>query len=671
MELADIATLAFIASGLTYQSVKYWRSDRRIKIKRERPVSLVLRGTDVPEDCRTAVVLVFDRRGCLMRKFPDATCRKRKKGYRIECSTQEGVLHFCVLFTSRSLNLSAIHHRSDVDRQFGKSPHTLIAETGWQEVSAATTLQLHPVETDTPGTATADAAPAALSMLLPPEVVTDAMAKELAIDLAGCSEPWEAGYVHFPEGEPDNWLSMRREADKLVLQPRTNFSPAERNATVEIRTDDRIHTLKVRQQIIGIHSTLTVSRRLYVTAGLKNEAVSIAVTPDDEHTCWRIKSANANDGGCWYTVYPPVGVQQKGCKTLQIHLEAKPANVRSRSLSLTLETGTYPFSHSTDVLLMQGVCFDYYIEYPRTDICARHNDVIETPLTAGTGGGAAAFVSGTAAAASPGTYTVCVDSNQPWRIIRNEQADWVRVSTPELMPGHYSGRFMVQVDSNAGYHVRGGFPAARHTILSLVNDTGIVRDILIYQGGYVRIHGKCWLDRNLAGYGTPAQVAIPLGLEKGSTLNHGTYFQFGSQTDEWKSTYKPYKDNWYADKAENPTALPQTDPSPAGWRVPSHIEMEAFINSPAAPMELQREEDRTNICILSDDGVPVYLPLCGHRSHINGCKIMIPHGHRYWTGSSQSPVYGYSLCVEPSRQMYVMHDMKKYGFPVRCILDEE
>ncbi len=663
IELADIATLAFIASGLTYQSVKYWRSDRRIKMKRERPVSLVLRGTDVPEDCRTAVVLVFDRRGCLMRKFPDATCRKRKKGYRIECSTQEGVLHFCVLFTSRSLNLSAIHHRSDVDRQFGKSPHTFIAETGWQEIEGKTTLQLHPVETDTPGTATTDAAPAALSMLLPPEVVTDAMAKELAIDLTGCSEPWEAGYVHYPEGEPDNWLSMRREADKLVLQPRTNFSPAERNATVEIRADDRIHTLKVRQQIIGIHSALTVSRRLYVTAGLKNEAVSIAVTPDDEHTCWRIKSANANDGGCWFTVYPPVGVQQKGCKTLQIHLEAKPANIRSRSLSLTLETGTYPFSHSTDVLLMQGVCFDYYIEYPRTDICARHNDVIETPLAAETGGGAAA--------ALPGIYTVCVDSNQPWRIIRNEQADWVRVSAPELMPGHYSGRFTVQVDSNAGYRVRGGFPAARHTILSLVNDTGIVRDILIYQGGYVRIHGKCWLDRNLAGYGKPAQVAIPLGLEKGSTLNHGTYFQFGSQTDEWKSTYKPYKDNWYADKAENPTTLPQTDPSPAGWRVPSHIEMEAFINSPAAPMELQREEDRTNICILSDDGVPVYLPLCGHRSHINGCRIMIPHGHRYWTGSSQSPVYGYSLCVEPSRQMYVMHDMKKYGFPVRCVLDEE
>lgn len=657
MEFTDIATIAFIASGLTYQSVKYWRSERRMKIKRERPVTLVLRGAELPEGCRTPVVLVFDRRGCLMRKFPDATCRKRKKGYRIECSTHEGVLNFCVLFTSRALSLSAIHDRSDVERRFGKSPHTLIAETGWQEVSGAATLELHPVETEATWTATADTAPAALSMLLPPEVVTDAMAKELIIDLAGCSEPWEAGCVHYAEGEPANWLSMHREADKLVLQPRTNFSSAERHATIEIHAGDHIHPLKVRQQIIGIHSALTVSRRLYVTPGLKNEAVAVTVTPDNEHTCWRIKSANANDGGCWYTVYPPMGVQQKGCKTLQIHLEAKPANLRSRSLSITLETGTYPFSRVTDIVLIQGVCFDYYIEYPRGDIRARHNDVIETALVGETEG--------------TRIYTVCVDSNQPWRIIRNEEVEWVRVSGPDLLPGHYSGRFTVEVDSNAGYHVRGGFPAARHTVLSLVNDTGLVRDILVYQGGYVRIHGKCWMDRNLAGPGTPAPVAIPLGLEKGSTLHHGTYFQFGSPTDEWRYDYAPCKTNWYGDKAENPTVLPQIDPSPAGWRIPSHIEMEALVGSPAAPPELQREDNRTNICILSDDGVPVYLPLCGHRSHINGCKIMIPHGHRYWTGSSQSPVYGYSLCVEPSRQMYIMHDMKKYGFPVRCVLDGE
>ena len=76
------------------------------------------------------------------------------------------------------------------------------------------------------------------------------------------------------------------------------------------------------------------------------------------------------------------------------------------------------------------------------------------------------------------------------------------------------------------------FRAARHTC-ALVGErnTGVVRDILIYQGGYVRIRGKYWLDRKLAAGGKLAQVAIPLGLEVDTTLNQGTYFQFGPSTD--------------------------------------------------------------------------------------------------------------------------------------------
>ena len=126
------------------------------------------------------------------------------------------------------------------------------------------------------------------------------------------------------------------------MQFRTNFSAVEREATIEIGNGEGVHLLKVRQQVMGIHPTLTVSRRLYVSAGRKNEAVTLTVIPDNEQACWCVKSANANDGGCWYSVYPPVGLQQKGSQNLKVHLEAKPANVRSRSLALTLETGTYP-----------------------------------------------------------------------------------------------------------------------------------------------------------------------------------------------------------------------------------------------------------------------------------------------------------------------------------------
>ena len=656
VELADIAAMVFIASGLTYQGVKYWRSDRHIRLKREMPVSLVMREAALPENCSHALVIVLDRRGCLVRKFPDADVARRKGKCKLRCSAPEGRMNFCVLFTPHVLSLGGVHTRADIDRLFGDEPGIFIAETGLQEISRRTSLELLPVP-EAAGETGNETVPAALSMLLPPLVTTDAMAKEHIIDLQHCTEPWSTGSVRYSEGEPDNWLALRREGGKLVLQLRTNFGCAGREASAEIHSEAGTHTLKVCQQVMGVHPTLTVSRRMYVTAGQKNEIVPVTVTPDGEDAQWRVKSANSSDGGCWYTVHPPAGIRQKGTKTLKVHLEAKPASVRSRSLVLTLETGTYPFSQTTEITLMQGICFNYYIEYPPGDLCARHSGVIETPLDYTADGGLK-------------TYTIQVDSNQPWRIIRDKQADWVEVDEPEMLPGIYGGRFPVRVHPNAGNRVKGGFPAARHTVLSLVNDTGIVKDILVYQGGYVRIRGQYWLDRNLADGGKPAQVAIPLGLEEGSTLNHGGYFQFGSPTAKWSDSFAFGSGDWYRGKAENPSRLDAMDPSPAGWRVPSYIEVEAFLNRPAAPMELQREEDRTNICILSDDGVPVYLPLCGHLSHINGYRITIAHGHRYWTGSSQSPVYGYSLCVEPSRRMFVVHDMKKYGFPVRCVLDE-
>lgn len=660
MELADLATVAFIATGLTYQSVKYWRSERKIRLKREIPVSLVMCNTAFPEDFRHAVIFVLDRRGYLTRKFPDTDIVKHKGKFKLQCSSHEGVLNFCVLFSPHVLCLSGIHTRADIDRLFSGEHNLFMAETGLQEIRRSSFLELVPIQEEVTEVKDSknEKVSIPLSMLLPHLLTTDAMAKEYTIDLKRSLELWNTGSVRYPESESENWLAMRREGEKLVLQLRTNFGEAEREAYAILHGEGGTHTIKVCQQMMGLHPTLTVSHQLYVTSGQKNEIVAITITPDNEETEWRIKSANTSDDGCWYTVHPPVGVYQKGTKTLKVHFKAKPATVRSRVLTLTLETGTYPFNQTTDINLMQGVYFKYYIEYPRGDVCARHSDAIETPLDY-------------TEESELKTYTICVDSNQPWRIICNGQVDWIDVSEPEMLPGIYGGRFTVRVHSNASYLVKNGFPAARHAILSLVNDTGIVKDILIYQGGYVRIRGHYWLDRNLATDKRLTPIAIPLGLKEESMLNYGSYFQFGSLTDEWLASFVFDKGNWYEGKAENPSRLDTYDPSPEGWRIPSHIEIEDFLNRPIAPLELQREESRTNVCLLSDDGVPVYLPLCGHRSHINGCQIIIPQGHRYWTGSSQSPVYGYSLCIEPSRQMYVMHNMKKYGFPIRCILNQK
>ena len=103
------------------QGVKYWRSDKRVKLKRECPVSLIFREAEIPISYTRSIVIVFDRRACLVRKFPEKEIIRKKKYCKLNCSSAEGKVNFCVLFTSCPLSLSGIHCRTDIDR--GTEPH--------------------------------------------------------------------------------------------------------------------------------------------------------------------------------------------------------------------------------------------------------------------------------------------------------------------------------------------------------------------------------------------------------------------------------------------------------------------------------------------------------------------------------------------------------------------
>ena len=662
MDIAEIALAVFTASGLTYSAVRSYRLNRTPNLKREIPVDLWLRADRQPEDTKYCVVLVFDKRGCLVRKFPQAEYIYRKDRYRIQCTATSDECNFCVLFSTAALNLSGILRQEDVRRLSVSTPGMRVAETGVRLVtSRQTTHELKPVNHLPPLELPSDNG-LSLAEVLPREVVTDAMAKELTLNLHDYSLDWTTGIVVYPDSETAQWLSPRRRNRELILQLRTNFDTRERCAWVELHTTaGETHRLPVRQRVMGEHPTLTVSKRVHVSSGIKHEAVELTVTPDGDASQWAIRRIETSDGGRWWTVQPPIGTPLNGTRTVRLHLEAKPANISSRSAVVTLETGTYPFNQTTDICLMQGVCFDYYIEYPTDDACTRHTDVIETPLQA----------------VGQRRYIIRVDSNQAWRLVKDEAVDWVRVGEVNKLPGSHSGIFTVVVESNAGNDVRGGFPAARHTTLSLINDTGIVKDIFIYQGGYVSIRGVLWMDRNLsgscAGAGSLCEMAVPLGLsEEDKRRTWGGYYQFGKLTGEWKDETINSTRHWNSGTEETPGKNVDIDPSPRGWRVPSVLELSTLLNRQVSPVnEWLRGNGRDYVCLLSDDGVPFFLPLCGHLSHINGCRIGIPRGNHYWCGTSQSPIYGYSLCIEPSRQMSMVHDMKKYGFPVRCVLDKD
>ena len=103
MDIAEIATMAFIASGMTYNAVKYWRVNRKVHLAREWPVHLILKRTDdLLEECRRAVLLVFDRRGYLVRKYPEADVLKRRKRWRLRC-TGRNVELLCAVYTPCAL----------------------------------------------------------------------------------------------------------------------------------------------------------------------------------------------------------------------------------------------------------------------------------------------------------------------------------------------------------------------------------------------------------------------------------------------------------------------------------------------------------------------------------------------------------------------------------------
>lgn len=88
-----------------------------------------------------------------------------------------------------ALCLSGIHHRDDVDRLFAGHTGICIAETGLQEIVHGASLELIAAgtETDEENEKTDSAT---LDALLPGELVTDAMAKDLPVELKGCSEQW-------------------------------------------------------------------------------------------------------------------------------------------------------------------------------------------------------------------------------------------------------------------------------------------------------------------------------------------------------------------------------------------------------------------------------------------------------------------------------------------------
>lgn len=664
-----------------YRTARHWHHVRQYRkfMDEDIPVCLTF---SLPEEVsgEHVAVLAFNCRGDLVKKVPQAVAIiSRRRKCRVRCLVPHDVETVSVIVGTEAFSVSGIEtylqaqhfHKRGVRLWIGggdvipandfRMPGSPSAMKNPQRKDKLSFELKELVNTEV--TRFFQSEPVPIEEIIPREVNTDAMAKCLRFDVFRLHCEWSAEVAH--TDQPDqHWITLvtadmpgRFDKQHLVVRLKANFTGTERRAEIEVRTGEDTYRFTLCQRVMGEHPDLCVSRTLYVCDGSKREDVTFTVAPESDSMNWQIKKVMTSDGGRWWRISPKAGEPLTGQHSIHMQLEPKPANVHSRTAVVTLETGTYPFNRTVNINVMQGLRFDYYIEYPKNDPCTRHSGVIETPLSYKAGD-------------PTKIYTVRVDSNQPWRIVTDETVKWLRIEQYPVSTDLYSAVFMARVDANTD-DIKNGIPAARSTVISLVTDTGIVRDILVYQGGYVRIKGVCWLDRNVAAPGQLTTVAIPTGLGDGNRSIWGAYFRFGAHTDNWTDDPISGSASWHLGTEETPVRCDTSDPCPPGWRIPSRLEMSRLADCRLQFGDVLDEDARTNICLLSDDSVPVYLPFCGHLSHINGSWIDMPHCNRYWCGTSQSAIYGHSLCIEPGKQMYMTHDMKKYGFPVRGVLAEE
>lgn len=491
------------------------------------------------------------------------------------------------------------------------------------------------------------------------EVHTDCMAKTLVVSVDG-NPGWRAE----AEGEV-TWLRVVKVSEcRLMLHLLTNFALAAREAGVLVFYPDQetagageTARIAVSQCESGYYPELTLSETFYIRPGDSMSLESPLVSPGPRCDEWYVKSLRTNDEGGWCEVEPAVGERCRGARNLLVRTYPKPAHVAVRNALVTVGCGTFPFQTLRTLVVSQGIVFDYYIEYPAFDACGRRQEVIEVPPAC-------------AGDDKERIYKVYVRSNLPWRLV-DGLPGWVSAG-PLVMDKEerYNGYFTVTVRPNDERTRVKGVCAARYATLRMVTELGQVHDIRIYQGGYVVIRGRRWLDRNLLESRCLTDNAVPCGLDMeqadADSRIYGGLFQFGQSEPGWDSSSETTEDAWNLNTDEHPVCHEEADPSPAGWRVPSSLELESLFQ---ARNSVPTYAGKGWVELVSDDGVPVFFPLSGYLCHINGYRMARGVEAGYWSSSERTRIYADAVILMRGRLWHFPRQLKKQGFSIRSIED--
>jgi len=191
-------------------------------------------------------------------------------------------------------------------------------------------------------------------------------------------------------------------------------------------------------------------------------------------------------------------------------------------------------------------------------------------------------------------------------------------------------------------------------------ETKVSATVEIIQEGadWVLIDGIKWATRNVDAPGTFAANAEDAGM----------FYQWNKKLG-WSATNPMINSNggtvWDGSNAEGGIWDKANDPCPAGWRVPTNVELGSLISADRKWTTL----NGVNGCMFGSDEPFLFLPAVGSRNPNNGNLNSEVGMIGYYWSSNISGIYACRL-VFGNRFVNFNNSLSRaYGFSVRCVAE--
>jgi uncharacterized protein (TIGR02145 family) len=255
--------------------------------------------------------------------------------------------------------------------------------------------------------------------------------------------------------------------------------------------------------------------------------------------------------------------------------------------------------------------------------------------------------------------TVGINSNIEWQI-ENSAPEWLTVS-----PSTGIGNSTITVNAAANDATLRTATLTLSAVSADVADQTInVSQLAALSGDGVTINGLTWAAANLESDGVFAA-----GIE-----DKGSFFQFNRKA-HWANTGSVT--GWNSSAQETGDWLPENDPCPEGWQVPTDADFKSLLTSSNRRIAGQGQWIGANASTASveDPKGCIFLPVAGLRSASNG-SLSAATGTSaagwYWTSTSSGDAFNTAFFVrwttaKPAVTSSMTDGNKNKGHLIRCV----